>query len=126
MRLSVPGKTGLAATTLAAWRPIYLPAYLPRRPGPEDVASDGGGGWAGRLARADRSCCCLAWPLVAAVMPPSSGRPHPVELLLCGHHYRASVLELLAAGAAVYDRDGVVIPPAGENLAAAGAAAQRI
>jgi hypothetical protein len=86
----------------------------------EDAPVDYRGRWAGWLARADRSCCCPARPLVAVVMPPSSGRSHPVELLLCGHHYRASVLELLAAGATVYDKDGVVIPPAGENLLATG------
>jgi hypothetical protein len=35
-----------------------------------------------------------------------------MDLLLCGHHYRASLAALLAAGAAVYDEDSVVIPPA--------------
>ena len=43
-----------------------------------------------------------------------------MDLLLCGHHYRASLAELLAAGAAVYDEDSVVIPPADENLMPAG------
>jgi hypothetical protein len=32
-------------------------------------------------------------------MPPASGRPHPVDLLLCGHHFRISQWTLAAAGA---------------------------
>jgi len=32
-------------------------------------------------------------------MPPVPGRPHPVDLWLCGHHYRASVAALDAVGA---------------------------
>lgn len=32
-------------------------------------------------------------------MPAVPGRPHPVDLWLCGHHYRASVAALNAAGA---------------------------
>jgi hypothetical protein len=34
-------------------------------------------------------------------MPPTAGRAHPVDLWLCGHHYRASLAALLAAGARV-------------------------
>lgn len=36
-------------------------------------------------------------------MPPTANRPHPVDLWLCGHHYRASLGALLAAGAKVED-----------------------
>jgi hypothetical protein len=36
-------------------------------------------------------------------MPPTAGRTHPVDLWLCGHHYRASLAALLAAGASVED-----------------------
>lgn len=43
-------------------------------------------------------------------MPSTDERPYPVDLLLCAQHYRASVAALLAAGAAVYDVAGVVIP----------------
>lgn len=43
-------------------------------------------------------------------MPPAGGRPYPVDLLLCAHHYRASLAALLAACAAVYDAAGTVIP----------------
>jgi len=46
--------------------------------------------------------CCPARPVVAVVMPPVPGRPYPIDLLLCGHHYRASEIALLAAGATVY------------------------
>lgn len=45
-------------------------------------------------------------------MPPSDRRPYSVDLLLCVHHYRASIGALLAAGAAVYDAGGMVIPAA--------------
>jgi hypothetical protein len=47
---------------------------------------------------------------VVVVMPPTGGRPYPVDLLLCAHHYRASLAALLAACAAVYDAAGTVIP----------------
>ena len=51
-------------------------------------------------------------------MPPAAGRPHPVDLWLCGHHYRASLAALLTAGANVEDlimtADG---PPLGHAAA---------
>jgi len=47
--------------------------------------------------------------VVTVVMPPTSARPHPVDLLLCGHHYRASRAGLTAAGATVYDETGALI-----------------
>jgi len=59
--------------------------------------------------QAGRSCCCPAKPMVVAVMPPAPGRPHPTELLLCGHHYRVCRQTLAAAGAAVTDLDGVPV-----------------
>jgi hypothetical protein len=34
-------------------------------------------------------------------MPPVPARPHPVDLWLCGHHYRSSLAALNAAGAHV-------------------------
>ncbi len=71
-----------------------------------------GAWWAWPLEFAERACCCLARPAAVVVMPPADGRPYPVDLLLCAHHYRASVVALLAAGAAVYDVAGVVIPAA--------------
>lgn len=48
-----------------------------------------------------KACCCPARPVVRVTMPPTAGRPHPVDLWLCGHHYRASLKALLAAGAKV-------------------------
>jgi hypothetical protein len=52
-------------------------------------------------AATGRSCCCVAKPQVKVVMPATATRPHPVELWLCGHHYRASQAALARAGAAV-------------------------
>ena len=48
-----------------------------------------------------RSCCCPARPAVRVTMPPTADRAHPVDLWLCGHHYRASLAALVAAGATV-------------------------
>ena len=48
-----------------------------------------------------RACCCPARPVVQVIMPPTAGRPHSVDLLLCGHHYRVSCQALAAAGATV-------------------------
>jgi len=42
-------------------------------------------------------------------MPAAPGRPHPVDLLLCGHHFRVSQAALAAAGAAVYDDTGALV-----------------
>jgi hypothetical protein len=51
------------------------------------------------------------------VMPPTPERTHPTDLLLCGHHYRASRKSLAAVGATVLDLNGVPVaddawPPA--------------
>lgn len=35
--------------------------------------------------------------MVRVIMPASATRPHPVELLLCGHHYRVSQASIEAA-----------------------------
>ena len=58
---------------------------------------------------ADRACCCPARPVVIVIMPPAPGRPNPVDLLLCGHHFRVSQAALTAAGAAVYDDTGALV-----------------
>jgi hypothetical protein len=50
-----------------------------------------------------KACCCPARPVVKVMMPPVPGRAHPVDLWLCGHHYRASLAALYAAGATVED-----------------------
>jgi len=49
--------------------------------------------------RNDRACCCPAQPVVRVIMPPTSGQRRPVDLLLCGHHYRVSRQALAATGA---------------------------
>ena len=48
-------------------------------------------------------------------MPPAPGRLHPVDLLLCGHHYQAGRAALRAAGATVYDEGGVPIMTGGSE-----------
>ena len=57
----------------------------------------------------ERACCCPARPLVRVMMPATATRPEPVDLLLCGHHYRASQAALHATGASVYDEQGELI-----------------
>jgi len=54
----------------------------------------------------DRSCCCAAQSAVIAVMPPGASRQHATDILLCGHHYRASKAGLAAAGATILDIRG--------------------
>jgi hypothetical protein len=39
-------------------------------------------------------------------MPPAPERPRPVDLLLCGHHYRVSRKALAAAGARMENLPG--------------------
>lgn len=50
----------------------------------------------------DHACCCSALPVVEALMPATDERPRPVELLLCGHHYRLSRDALELAGAHIF------------------------
>jgi len=78
-------------------------AVVGRKPGyqPADRAEP--------LAGAGRACCCPARPVVTVVMPSAPGRPHPVDLLLCGHHYRVCRAAVAAAGAAVYDELGAPV-----------------
>jgi hypothetical protein len=81
---------------------------LLRRQRPE--SADRPGPWEALVA-ADHACCCSARAAVVVVMPPAAGRQHATELLLCGHHYRASRQALAAAGASAFDRDGVPVTP---------------
>jgi hypothetical protein len=53
-------------------------------------------------------------------MPPSPGRPHQTELLLCGHHYRVSRQALAAAGATVVDIAGSPVAGSIWSLTGAG------
>ena len=50
---------------------------------------------------ADLACCCPARATVRVTMPSTQTRPHETDLLLCGHHYRASSAALAAARAMV-------------------------
>ena len=59
------------------------------------------------IAVNERACCCPARPMVTVMMPPAASRPYPVDLMLCGHHYRVSQAALRVAGAVVYDETGV-------------------
>ena len=65
---------------------------------PEDRAA-----WSGPHDLGDRACCCPARPVVRVLIPPAPVRRHSVDLLLCGHHYRASCAALAAAGAVIMD-----------------------
>ena len=66
-------------------------------------------GPARRLFLTDRACCCPARPVVTVVIPAGRGHPHPADLLLCGHHYRANLAALRAVGADAYDETGALI-----------------
>jgi hypothetical protein len=58
------------------------------------------------LCREDRACCCPGRPVVRVIMPPTPERPHSVDLLFCGHHYRVYRRALAAAGAGIFDLPG--------------------
>jgi hypothetical protein len=57
----------------------------------------------------DRACCCSAKPVANALMPATKNRAHPVDLWLCGHHWRVSRAALAEAGAEVH---AVAVPAA--------------
>jgi hypothetical protein len=61
----------------------------------------------------ERADCCPANPAFRAVLPARGERTRPTELLLCGHHLRASQDALAGAGAAVYDPSGRLVSSAG-------------
>jgi hypothetical protein len=75
-------------------------------------AAEGRAGWFGPPRLAERSCCCPARPVVMVLIPPASERRHPVELLLCGHHYLSSKAALAVADAVVMDETGAIVDPA--------------
>ena len=87
---------------MKAWF-VHRSGVVRRRPadGPADQAEP--------LAGAGRARCCPARPVVTVVMPSAPGRPHPVDLLLCGHHYRVCRAAVSAAGATVYDEMGAPV-----------------
>jgi hypothetical protein len=51
------------------------------------------------LSRTDRCDRCGAQAFVRATIPTADG----LELLFCGHHFRAHELNLVAAGAGIHD-----------------------
>jgi hypothetical protein len=53
------------------------------------------------------ACCCPAPPAVRVVLPPTHTRPHPTDLLLCGHHYRVSRQRLAALAATAEKLPGI-------------------
>ena len=57
----------------------------------------------------ERSCCCSAPPRFRVVVPAGADRARPTDLLLCGHHYRASKDALERLHVAVFDQDGALI-----------------
>lgn len=59
-------------------------------------------------------------PVVRVLIPPASERTHPVDLLLCGHHYLASRAALAAAGAVVIDETGAVLEPDSTSIETCG------
>jgi len=61
------------------------------------------------LLPADRSCCCSAPPAFTVVVSRSLPKPHSVDLLMCGHHYRQSRVALAALGALVFASDGHLV-----------------
>ncbi len=77
--------------------------------------------WQASLRRASRACCCPGRPAVVVIMPPGPGRPDPVDLLLCAHHYRVSERTLAAAGAAVFGTSGEPVSEDPFQLAGPGA-----
>jgi hypothetical protein len=58
-----------------------------------------------------QACCCVAQAVVRVVMPPTADRPHEIELLMCGHHYRVSRAALTAADATVSELPGSADDP---------------
>jgi hypothetical protein len=54
----------------------------------------------------DIACCCPSRPMARVIMPPTAERAYPVELLLCGHHFRVSQRTLAAAGAVAQNMRG--------------------
>lgn len=52
------------------------------------------------------ACCCPALAQYAVYLSTSFDAPQPAEILLCGHHLRASAERLAQPDVAVYDLTG--------------------
>jgi hypothetical protein len=72
-----------------------------RRPANADAAGQ-------QPPQPERACCCSARPTMIAMIPSGEGRPAPMDLWLCGHHYRKSQKALKAAGAMVAAAAGAI------------------
>jgi hypothetical protein len=86
--------------------------FLPRKAKADPAVAVNQATWSGPPRLADRSCCCPARPVVTVLIPPAAERPHPVDLLLCGHHYLMSRAALAAADAVAMDETGAILEPA--------------
>jgi len=85
--------------------------FLPRKAKADLRAAVLQAAWSGPPRLADRSCCCPGRPVVRVLIPPTAERPHPVDLLLCGHHYLTSRAALAAADAVAIDETGAILEP---------------
>jgi len=61
------------------------------------------------VAAGEQACCCPSKPAVRVVLPATVQRDHPVDLLLCAHHYRLSGVKLAREGAHVFDASGALM-----------------
>jgi hypothetical protein len=61
------------------------------------------------VAAGEQACCCPSRPAVRVVLPATAQRDHPVDLLLCAHHYRLSGVQLARDGAHVFDASGALM-----------------
>jgi len=62
-----------------------------------------------RALRCARPACCCTGRRSSHCHTPVRGWAHQTDVLLCGHHYRATRQALAAAGASVVDMTGVPI-----------------
>lgn len=75
------------------------------------------------VGQANRSCCCIARPSAVVVLQPTHDRPHPTEVLLCGHHFERSRSTLLVSRALAFSLDGEHLPITAPRSAEADASA---
>lgn len=61
------------------------------------------------VAAGEQACCCPSRPAVRVVLPATTQRDHPVDLLLCAHHYRLSGVTLARQGAHIFDPSGALM-----------------
>jgi hypothetical protein len=73
-------------------------------------ADDGSWPQLAPLPTTRQACCCSARPRVTVLLPPAAPGGQPVDLLLCGHHFRSSRSSLDSSGALAFDARGRLIP----------------